>query len=209
VIDQRGATIPAVEPQDLAPVKAPPRLPDRAGLARLPSRLLNRGSMGNPDVSLVELDGAPVVVKDFAPRPAWVRATWGRFVTAREARAWERLDGHPAVPPFLGRIDGLAFAVAYRPGRALSTRRGAPPDFVPRLARALDEMHARGVVHLDLSHRSNVLLGEGGAPVLIDFGSAVAFRPGGLGARWLLPLLALLDRRALRKWERKLGSGAA
>jgi serine/threonine protein kinase len=67
-------------------------------------------------------------------------------------------------------------------------------------------MHARGVAHLDLRHRSNVLLAADGSPVLIDFGSAVCLRPGGLAARLVLPLLARVDRGALRKWRAKLAA---
>jgi serine/threonine protein kinase len=59
------------------------------------------------------------------------------------------------------------------------------------------------VVHLDLRNRTNVLRDAQGRPVLIDFGSALVFRPGSLAARWLLPLFAAFDRRALGKWETK------
>jgi predicted Ser/Thr protein kinase len=183
-----------------------PAVPPRADLPRLTVAVLNRGRIGNPDVLLVERDGRRVVVKDFAPRPPWVRATWGRWITAREARAWRALSGHPAVPRFLGAIDALAFAVEYRPGRRMSRQlKGAvPEDFVDRLAEAVDEMHRRGVAHLDLRHRSNVLADDAGRPVLIDFGSAVTFRPGSLACRWLLPLLARLDRAALGKWRERI-----
>jgi hypothetical protein len=68
-------------------------------------------------------------------------------------------------------------------------------------------MHRRGVVHLDLRHRSNVMVGEGGEPILIDFGSAFCCRPGGLAARLLLPLLARLDLLALAKWRSRLAPG--
>jgi len=139
-----------------------------------------------------------------------VRKTLGRWVTAREARAWQVLDGHPSVPAFRGQIDALAFAVEYRPGQRMGRKlqEVVPPDFADRLDRALEAMHARGVVHLDLRHRSNVLLGEGGDPILIDFGSALVFRPGSLVARLLLPLLARFDLRAARKWRRKLAPPA-
>jgi len=150
------------------------------------------------------------VVKDFAPRGPLVRAWLGPRIAAREARAYQALEGHPAVPRFLGWIDPLAFAVEYRPGRRMSRRLAdaLPPEFLPRLEAALREMHARGVAHLDLRHRSNVLLAEDGSPVLIDFGSALCFRPGGLAARALLPLLARVDLGALAKWRRKLAAGA-
>jgi predicted Ser/Thr protein kinase len=158
----------------------------------------------------VERDGQRLVVKDFAPRGPLVRAFLGPRIAAREARAYQALEGHPAVPRFLGWIDPLAFAVEYRPGQRMSRRLATalPAEFLPRLEVALREMHARGVVHLDLRHRSNLLLAEDGSPVLIDFGSAVCFRPGGLGARLLLPLLARVDLGALAKWRRKLAQGA-
>jgi hypothetical protein len=183
----------------------------RADLAAATRAVLNRGNRRNPDVLLVERGGERLVVKDFAPRGAWVRATFGPWITAREARAYRALEGHPSVPRFRGRVDRLAFALEYRPGRRLSRRlaRELPADFLARLEAALAEMHARGVAHLDLRHRSNVLLGEDGRPVLIDFGSAVCLRPGGLAARLLLPLFAWIDRGALRKWRAKLAAQPA
>lgn len=152
---------------------------------------------------LVDAGGTPVVVKDFAPRGALVRATLARVINAREIRALKALAGHPAVPAYLGRIDDLAFAVAYRPGRRMSRKlQGAvPDDFMAQLEVAIGEMHARGVAHLDLRHRTNVLVDGSGAPVLIDFGSAMCFRPGGLAARLLLPILARIDLGALEKWR--------
>jgi serine/threonine protein kinase len=79
-----------------------------------------------------------------------------------------------------------------------------PTGFVAALDAAVREMHRRGVAHLDLRHRTNILMDEAGCPVLIDFASAVCFRPNGLGARWLLPLFAWVDRRAVRKWAERL-----
>jgi predicted Ser/Thr protein kinase len=178
----------------------------RGALAASTRELLNRGNRRNPDVLLVEHAGERLVVKDYAPRGALVRATVGRLVAAREARAYLQLAGHTAVPRFRGWIDPLAFAVEYRPGRRMSRKLAGrvPADFVTRLEAALAEMHRRGVAHLDLRHRSNVLVADDGSPVLIDFGSAVCFRSGSAGARWLLPLLARVDRRALAKWRARL-----
>jgi predicted Ser/Thr protein kinase len=179
--------------------------PSRADLASATERVLNTGSRRNPDVLLVRHAGGLVVVKDFAPRGPFVRRFLGPWLARREARAWRALAGHPAVPRWLGAIDALAFAVEYRPGRTLfgAKRQPVPEGFLAALEGALAEMHRRGVVHLDLRNRTNVLSDEQGRPVLIDFASAFVFRPGGLGARWLLPLLAHFDRRALRKWNEK------
>jgi predicted Ser/Thr protein kinase len=178
----------------------------RSNLPERTRRVLKRGARRNPDVYLVEFEGGPVVVKDFTPRGAFVRAWIGPFLQRRELRAYERLAGHPAVPKLLGEIDRRAFAVEYRPGEHVSRKlRGRVSDsFVDELEEAIAAMHARGVAHLDLKHRSNVLVGEDGKPVLIDFASAVCLEPGSLVARLLLPILAWVDRRALEKWRVRL-----
>ena len=146
------------------------------------------------------------MVKDFAGRAPWLRATLGRGLVARELRAYRALAGHPNVPRLLGRAGPYGLAIEYRPGRRLSRQRAAelPADFLAQLARAVGEIHARGVVHLDLRHRSNVLVGADGEPILIDFASAVCLRPERGLERVLLRALAWLDERALAKWRAKL-----
>ncbi len=147
-----------------------------------------------------------VVVKDFAE--SGLVARWlGAWLVQRELRAYRQLEGHPAVPRVRAVIDSLAFAVEYRPGEVMGTGLAGrvSPDFVTALRQAVREMHARGVVHLDLRHRSNVLAEGGGQrPVLIDFASALCFRPRSTGARVVLPLLAWIDLLAVDKWERQL-----
>jgi tRNA A-37 threonylcarbamoyl transferase component Bud32 len=177
----------------------------RATLADSRVRVLSEGGARGADVLLVRHEGALCVVKDFAGRGRLARLLARRLVR-RELRAYRQLAGHPAVPRVVAEVDDLAFAIEYRPGRimgpALASR--VPASFVDDLRTAVSSMHARGVVHLDLRHRSNALAGEDGRPVLIDFASAQCFRPGSVAARSLLPLLALIDRRAVDKWERQL-----
>jgi hypothetical protein len=160
-----------------------------------------------PEVLCVRSGDEVCVVKDFASRGRWVRLL-GAWLIRRELHAYDQLEGLAAVPRSLGRIDDLAFAVEYRPGEIMGPKLAGrvPESFIAQLRDAVREMHARGVVHLDLRHRSNVLAGEGGEPVLIDFASALCFRPGGAAAHVLLPLLAWIDRRAVDKWERQLGA---
>ena len=182
----------------------------RAALAEREVTLLHRGGGRNPDVFLVDLGGRRVVVKDFSPRARWVREIWGRFLLRRELEAYRALEGLDCVPRVLGRIDALAFAVEYRPGRRMSRRLAGelPPGFPARLEAAVRAMHRRGVVHLDLRHRSNVLADERGDPVLIDFASAICLRPEGWLGRALLPWLARIDLRAVAKWRQRLGGEA-
>lgn len=167
---------------------------------------LHRGGWDSPDVLLVEADSGTVVVKDFAPRRPFVARTFGRWLIRREIRVLRALDGHPAVPGLLGEIDPLAFVLEHRGGVRFTRRR--PWTFSQRfgreLSRAVDAMHARGVVHLDLRHRSNIRADLAGRPVLIDFDSGLAFRPGSWSSRWLFPWLARFDHYCLRKWFGRL-----
>jgi len=171
-------------------------------------QILEPGTGRDPVVSLARLDGQEIVIKDFASRSFWVRNLIGRWMIAREAKAYRVLAGHPSVPRFYGRVDALALALEYRPGRRMSRRTyGAlPAGFLGELETAIREMHARGVAHLDLRHRSNVIADPDGHPVLIDFASAICLRPGSVAARVLLPVLAYFDLRALRKWQLRVGS---
>jgi predicted Ser/Thr protein kinase len=182
----------------------------RADLAARTVEVLSRGGWGNPDVFLVECAGGLVVVKDFRPRSWWLRWTWGAWANRREARAYRALEGLASVPRLLGRLDRHAFVLEYRAGTQLSRSLvlTVPREFISELTGAVSQMHARGVVHLDLRHRSNVLAGEDGHPVLLDFASALCFRPGGWFARWALPWLARIDLGALHKWDLRLGEKA-
>lgn len=171
--------------------------------------VLQRGRGANPDVLLVQCaDACRVVVKDYRPRRWLVRATYGRWMIRREARAYRRLAGAPAIPVLLGCLDSLALVLEYRPGTPMSRALAGqlPASFLDDLRDAVSTMHARGVIHLDLRHRSNVLADARGKPVVIDFGSALFFEPRGIGNRWLAPWLAKLDWGAVRKWEVRVGA---
>jgi len=178
----------------------------RANLGSRVVQVLNTGNARNPDVLLVETGAGVAVVKDFAPRGPWVRNFLGPWLNRREIRAYRALVDHPAVPRLLGVIDQMAFVVEYRPGRFLRRRlaREIDPAFLSELDGAIRGIHERGVVHLDLRHRTNVLLGEDGHPVLIDFASAVCASPGSRIARILTATLGAVDRYALSKWRERL-----
>jgi len=176
---------------------------------------LHLGGLAQADLRLVPGPSGPLVMKDYSDRPAWLRLTWGRWLCAREQAAYRTIEerlGRPGfVPRFEGPVGKDAFLLAYRPGRPLSRSLAGelPAGFVEELEAAVAALHAAGIVHLDLSHRSNVLLDAAGHPVLLDFASAVCAPRGGVRHRLLLALVGWVDRRALRKWRRKLGQGGA
>ena len=164
---------------------------------------LKRGGWRDPDVLLVRCAGGLAVVKDFAPRGRFVRWVLGPRAIRREVAALRRLAGHASVPQFLGCLDSLACTIEHGGGPRLSRRRPwtFSPEFARRLRLAVSRMHACGIAHLDLSHRSNVHSDMSGQPVLVDFASAVALEPESIAHRLVWPLLVRVDERALRKWE--------
>jgi hypothetical protein len=194
---------------DVLTASGPPLGLTRANLAEHTLAALKRGSWRGPDVLLVAVGTARVVVKDFGPRSLLLRETWGRWSVRRELSVYRHLEGVRAVPRALGRLDAVALVLEHRAGTRISRRRPWTFDaeFGRRLEEAVGEIHRRGVVHLDLAHRGNVLAAPDGEPVLVDFGAALAFRRGGLLARLLLPILARVDRRALSKWRRQRDAG--
>ncbi len=108
---------------------------------------------------------ASVVTKSFLGPDALTRMR-------HEARVLERLRGLPGIVQLL-RAEADARLVLRDDGGAALEGHGtlAPEtvlDIARRLARALAGIHRRGVLHLDISP-ANILLGPGGAPLLIDF----------------------------------------
>jgi hypothetical protein len=180
---------------------------------RLPGRTLlrlKRGGLLRPDVLLAESGAGPVVVKDWSGQPRLLRRAFGRLLLRREARAHRRLAGLRQVPRLLGCLDAYALVLEYRAGTRIGSGRPWLFDarFAAALERALAEIHARGVIHLDLAHRGNLGADAGGRPLVLDLGAALCVRQDA-ASRALQRALAVVDRRALRKWRRRLAGAVA
>jgi hypothetical protein len=168
--------------------------------------LLNRGGIANPDVLLIERPGGErLVVKDYAPRPSWVRVLLAPWLVRRELRLLELAAGVAGVPQPHGRIDGLALAMEYLEGLPLRRRtHGARlgPRFFDELQEILDALAERGLVYLDLRSPSNVLELSDGRAALVDLASAFRLPLAAGLRRWL-------ERRALAKLRRRFAGPAA
>jgi predicted Ser/Thr protein kinase len=146
-----------------------------------------------------EVGGRRFVVKDYLSTCWLYRWTLARLELAREQRAYEALEGCTFVARCYGRLDRHALLFEHVDARTMTE---AGPDVRPatleRLHAAVAAMHARGVLHNDLRHRSNILVTAAGDVRLIDFASAVLVRRG--WRRWCFGWLAFLDRSAAIKW---------
>lgn len=178
----------------------------RADLRRLPVRLLRPGTSYKADLFLCDVGQEPVLVKDYERKTGiwrWI----GAIGISHEAHALQALQGVDGVPRYLGRPDRCCVAMSFVPGRRARKADPKMKDneaFVRQLEQLVARMHARGVVHLDLKHRSNLLVSEQGRPVVLDFESALCFNANRALGRLLVRLLGSLDRLAVLNWKRRL-----
>ena len=174
------------EAHDPAPAtKVESRRFTRSDFDRGPREVLSQGRWANAVLYLFEHGGVTWAVKDFQPRSFLSRNLIGRFLIRREARALSRLAGVPATPQGAFRVDALALAYRFVPGRSLRGLRDfkLPPDYFPALEHGLRAVHASArLAHFDLRNAANILIAETGEPLLLDFQSAArtGWMPGPL-----------------------------
>ncbi len=130
-----------------------------------------------PIVKLLEYKGKKAVVKDYHDGGALARGLYGRWMVRREEKAYAQLTEVTGIPRFIRRIDRGAFMIENIEGEAFRGVVGLklPGRYFEALRDVIRAMHAQGVIHLDLSQRKNFMIQGDGAPIIIDFGSAIVF----------------------------------
>jgi RIO-like serine/threonine protein kinase len=164
-------------------------------------RLLGKQGPFRPTVRLLDADGRLFVAKDYRACTALYRWSVGAWNLRRERSALARLEGLEGVPQIVARVGRWILVLTYFAGKDLGKAKKLrqTPEFFDDLMRLVEAMHARGVVHLDLRQRRNVLLRPGRRPAILDFGSALCLRPRSR----LLRLLARIDRSGVLKYKRR------
>jgi hypothetical protein len=187
-----------------------PKQPDwgnltREDLERGYVKRLNQRLFGKPDIRLVEIDGHRAVHKDIREKPGLLRHTIGSWLIKREYRIYRQLPDCPGVPRLHGRPDRWGILMEYVDGEAL--RREDPrvqdPTFFNRLCHLVEGLHARGVVHLDLRHRGNIMITRDGKPYVIDFNGSL-YLGGSVLGRSLLHWLKTIDSFGLLKLKQRV-----
>jgi predicted Ser/Thr protein kinase len=164
--------------------------------------LLGKQGAFRPSVRLVETPDGRVVAKDYRACTPLYRWTVGAWNLAREESALRRLEGLPGVPRYVGRAGRWILVMTWLRGRDIGKVRTfrQTPEFFDALRGLVEAMHARGVVHLDLRQRRNILfLAQGGRPAILDFGSALCLRPGTILHR----VLSRIDVSGVLKYKRR------
>ncbi|MSR47079.1 MAG: hypothetical protein EXS13_08440 [Planctomycetes bacterium] len=183
-----------------SPTAASDPHPTRDAIGRSPQRLLHPGSATKAAIVVVEGPEGPRLMKDVSVMHPLVRAIYGRRVLRREERALTALDGMEGVPKLYGRIDGDALLMEFITAETLRRQfdKSRLTKACVALADRVASLHGRGVVHLDLRQKRNVLVDAEGGVVIIDFQSALVLGHSGWRGL-LLRLLAPLDRMAVLK----------
>ncbi len=165
---------------------------------------LIKGRWGKPDLNRVEVGKRILMVKDVRGRSFLLRWTLGLWLIQKEWKIYSRLTGIKGIPQPVERIDRFAFAMEFVPGRPIQRGEALPSSFFCRLEEILGEIHSRGVVHMDLRHKGNILISEAGEPFLVDFNSSYHFRENGLLRRILFPLLRWVDYGGMLKLKQRV-----
>ena len=121
----------------------------------------------------------------------------GRLMTRSEISKLRRCEGIPEVPQVLARLDAHTYVYEYIEGQSLNEKPPLPADFFDRLAGALQQVHARNLVHFDLHKLGNIIVDTEGRPHIIDFQIARHIGDRLLVSRWLSTRL----RRGLQSYD--------
>jgi RIO-like serine/threonine protein kinase len=130
----------------------------------------------------------------------------GRFLCRRELHFYQRLADLPSVPKVMGRVGATGFVHEYAAGEPLSRDRRVPDGFFDRLRDLMDELHRRGLAYIDANKPQNILLGDDGKPVLIDFQISFDVRElrNSFIARWLLQRMHRADIYHVLKHKKRM-----
>ena len=183
--------------------------PPRAELDAADREYLTCGAPFKADVYVIDVEGGPMVVKDFARR-AWWRRLIGRLEVSRECRAYSYLGPMPFFPAYFGSIDSHALAVEKIEGIALARApdRGTHrEEYLAQIRSALERLAELGFLHLDARNNKNLLLTPEGRVVFIDLAGSFWIRPGKFGHRLLRRISALYYEANVIKWETLLHPG--
>jgi len=166
--------------------------------------LIKGNPFGKPDLNRVKVGERILMVKDVHPRSFFFRWGLGLWLIHKEWKIYSRLAGIQGIPKAVERIDRFAFAMEFVPGKPIQRGEALSPSFFSDLERVLEEVHSRGVVHLDLRHKGNILVSERGEPYLIDFNSSFSFKEKGFLRHFLFPILRWVDYGGMLKLKERV-----
>ncbi|MBE9548005.1 MAG: hypothetical protein IMF09_01260 [Proteobacteria bacterium] len=126
---------------------------------------------------LYQQDGNCCVVKAAMGRAAVYKA---RLATLRrEYQAYLLMQGIENIPECYGFLQQQYMVIEYIPGSPYRHASWQDRDlWFAQFKQTIEDFHKRGVAHGDLKSKSNIIVTEDQKPCVIDFGTAIIYRPG-------------------------------
>jgi len=156
-----------------------------------------------PDILIVEDKEQFLVAKDFRGKAWMARYLWGPLNIGYEKFLLNKLAGVAKIPQVIGLEDYNCLLISCIEGDEIKKRSHLlAEDFFDQLLNIADELHTRGVLHLDLGHKSNIMVDQNGDPAIIDFNASLYLPPNSL-FRPLIRLLAKIDRYSILRLKVK------
>ncbi|MEA2061077.1 MAG: RIO1 family regulatory kinase/ATPase [Thermodesulfobacteriota bacterium] len=170
---------------------------------------IQTGKWGNCNLYLHSYNNNLYVEKTFENHHPLIKNTLGRFLIEREYKILKKLHPCNGTCDNVVRINSFSLRYRYIKGQKLSSfsRQGRTLDekFFKKLENAVKEIHACGIVHLDLRNGSNIIVSEQKNPLIIDFNSSLNLNliPG----TTLKTLLKNIDLSGVYKYWAKINPG--
>jgi len=161
---------------------------------------LKKKRLYGPDVSILSSGDLVLVEKTYRNRGVSVRILgiilvfWERFIYAK-------LQGLNGIPKLMKSPDRYTMMTLFMGGKNLrDTAKTPDKKYFEDLTRLIQDMHARGVVHLDLRNRRNYGIDDDEKPYLVDFASSI-YLPF---PERVKKMLSLIDWMGFAKVKKKL-----
>ncbi len=110
-----------------------------------------------------------------------------------EARVYQQLGQLDGIPACYGLIDEQYLALEFIQGAPIRNKRPIDSErYFQTLFKLIEQMHQKGVAHMDLKKKDNLLVTQLDQPCALDFGAAVIIKKG------FHPINLFLFRLAMR-----------
>lgn len=164
--------------------------------------IATRKSM-KPDILIAERGGQFIVAKDFRNKKWLARTLWGPLNIMYEKFILQKLAGLDGIPEFIGLEDYNCLLISYIDGDIIKkSSHNLAPGYFDNLFNIVKKIHARGILHLDLGHKSNIMVKQNGDPAIIDFNTSI-YLPSNSFFSPLLRLLAKIDTISIMRLKVK------
>ncbi len=164
---------------------------------------ITAGKALKPDIMIVKRGQQFLVAKDFRNKGWGARYIWGPLNLLYEKFLLKKLDGVANIPQVIGLEDYNCLLISLIEGDEIKKCvHLLTKNSFDQLLEIADNLHSRGVLHLDLGHKSNIMVDQHGNPAIIDFNSSLYLPPNSF-FRPLIHLLAKIDHYSILRLKIK------